>query len=134
MTAQLSDGREAFAPETSKRLMVALFTFAGLALGLGSVFDYQLAGVGLYAAGMVGGFAVPLVTDFRLFDERDRQIQQRASAVTLALFGWLAAIVFPALVVLSTTPHFSWGPASVTLSFTTTAVYLTWGVALLYYR
>lgn len=134
MTAQLSDRRGMLAPETSKRLMTGLFVFAGVALGLGSAFEYQLIGVGLYAVGMVGGFAVPVVTELTLFDERDRQIQQRASAFTLTVFGWLAAIVFPALVVLSTTPHFSWGPASITLSFTTTAVYLTWGLALLYYR
>jgi uncharacterized membrane protein len=134
MTAQPTDGRETLPPETSKRLMTGLFAFAGVALGLGSAFEYQLLGVGLYAASMVGGFAVPIVTGHTLFDERDRQIQQRASAFTLTVFGWLAAIVFPALVVLSTTSHFSWGPASVTLSFTTAAVYLTWGLALLYYR
>ena len=121
-------------PETHKRLMIACFVFAGLALGVGTALEFPLVAVGLYALGMVGAILIPSVTDYTLFDERDDTIHQRASGVTLAAFGWLAAIVFPSLVALSTTPHFEWGPATGTLSITTTVVYLTYALLVGYYQ
>lgn len=120
-------------PKTYKRLMGISFALAGLALGLGAALDQQLVGVGAYAVGMVTGFAIPYLSEFTLFDERDDTIHRQASGTTLTLFGWLAAIVFPSLVVLETTPHFSWGPASWSLAITTAVVYLTFALVSVYY-
>lgn len=120
-------------PKTYKRLMGISFVLAGLALGLGTALDQQLIGVGLYVVAMATGFAIPYLSEYTLFDERDDTIHRQASATTLTLFGWLAAIVFPSLVVLETTPHFSWGPASWTLAMTTAVVYLTFALLTLYY-
>ncbi|MFC4541218.1 DUF2178 domain-containing protein [Halosolutus amylolyticus] len=122
------------APETYKRLMLACCVFAGVALGVGSALQRPLVAVGLYAVGMIAAVAIPSATSYTLFDERDDTIHRRASGFTLTLFGWLAAIVFPSLVVLSSTRYFSWGTASVTLAWTTAAVYVTYGVAIGYYR
>ncbi|MDG5818970.1 DUF2178 domain-containing protein [Natronococcus sp. A-GB7] len=121
-------------PEAYKRLMVACFVFAGIALGVGTALEFPLVAVGLYVLGMAGGMMIPYTTNYTLFDERDDTIHQRASGVTLAVFGWLAAIVFPSLVALSTTPHFEWGPVTMTLSITTAVVYITYGLLLGYYR
>lgn len=54
--------------------------------------------------------------------------------MTLALFGWLSALVYPSLVVLSGTPHFSWGPATAAIAWTTVVVYVTYGVLRGYYQ
>ncbi|MCU4926864.1 DUF2178 domain-containing protein [Halobacteria archaeon AArc-dxtr1] len=121
-------------PEAYKRLMVACFVFAGIALGVGTALEFPLVAVGLYVLGVTGGMMIPYTTNYTLFDERDDTIHQRASGVTLAVFGWLAAIVFPSLVALSTTPHFEWGPVTTTLSITTAVVYITYGLLLGYYR
>lgn len=122
------------APKTYKRLTEASFVFAGIALGLGTALEFPLLAVGVYVLGMAGGIVIPYVTDHTMFDERDDTIHQRASGVTLALFGWLAAIVFPSLVALSTTSYFEWGPVTTTLSITTAVVYITYALLIGYYR
>lgn len=122
------------APTTYKRLMLASGMFAGIALGLGAALDRPLYGVAFYVVGLTSATAIPYLTDHTLFDERDDAIHERASGLTLALFGWLAALIFPSLVLLSSTEYFSWGPASVTLAWTTAIVYITYGLALGYYR
>lgn len=121
-------------PETYKRLMTACFVSAGIALGVGTALEFPLVAVGLYVLGMAGGIVIPYRTDYTLFDERDDTIHQRASGVTLALFGWLAAIVFPSLVVLSTTSYFEWGPVTTTLSLTTAVVFITYALLISYFR
>ena len=83
---------------------------------------------------MTAAVAIPYTTDHLLFDERDDTIHRRASGFTMAAFGWLSALVFPSLVVLSATDYFAWGPVSVTVAWTTAIVYMIYGVALGYYR
>ena len=121
------------APETYKRLMIACGLFAGIALGVGSAIQRPFVGVGLYTVGMLGTVAIPAMTEYTLFDERDDAIHRQASGATIALFGWISALLFPSLVVLSSTSYFSWGPASGTLSLTTVVVYTVYGLALGYY-
>lgn len=114
--------------------MVAFGLLAALALAVGAMLKRPLVGVGLYAAGMTAALAVPYVADARLFDERDDRLHERASGLTLALFGWLSALVYPSLVVLAGTEYFSWGPASTALAWTTAVVYGVYLLALGYYR
>lgn len=114
--------------------MVGSFVFAGVALGVGTAIEFPLIAVGLYVLGMATGILIPSLTEYSLFDERDDAIHRRASGVTLALFGWLAAIVFPSMVALSTTSHFEWGPVTATLGITTAVVYLTYALLLGYFR
>lgn len=121
-------------PETYKRLIIACFVFAGLALGVGTALGYPFVGVALYVLGMAGGVVIPYTTDYTMFDERDDAVHQRASGATLAVFGWLAAVVFPSLVVLSTTSYFEWGAVTATLSITTAVVYVTYALLVGYYR
>lgn len=122
-----------FTPTTYRRSITVFGLVAGAALGLGTAFEYPLVGVGLYALAMTAAVAVPSVADATLADERHREIHGRASGVTLALFGWLSAIVYPSLVVLSTTEHFAWGPASAAVAWTTVAVYGVYLLARGYY-
>ena len=122
------------APETQKRLIVTFGALAGLALGLGAALGRPFVGVGIYVVSMSAAMVTPHVTEVTLFDERDDTIHRRASGITLTVFGWLAALVFPSLVVLAATTSFQWGPTSTTLAWTTVAVYVTYGLALLSYR
>lgn len=114
--------------------MVGFGLAAGLALAVGAALERPLLGVGLYAVGLTAAVSLPYATDVRLFDERDDRIHRRASGLTLALFGWLSAVAYPSLVVLSGTDHFSWGPASTAVAWTTVAVYGVYLLALCYYR
>lgn len=74
---------------------------------LGFVFaenaGYPLVGVGLYWAGVLGAVAVWQGTDLCLFDERERAIERRASAVTLLLVAVVLIVGGPTLSVLSET-------------------------------
>mgnify|MGYP006268669909 CR=1 FL=1 len=123
-----------FDPTTYRRTTVGLTLLAALALAGGVVFDVPFVGIAVYALGLATVFALPAVSDMRLFDERDDAIARKASATTLTLFGWLSAIVYPSLVALSATGQFSWGPASSAVAFATAAVYGVYAIALGYHR
>lgn len=122
------------APETYKRLITACGLLGGLALGIGTALSRPFIGVGLYAVGLIAAASIPYATGVTLFDERDDALHQRASGFTLALFGWLSALVYPSLVVLWGTGHFSWGPATAAIAVTTAIVYMVYGVAFGYYQ
>jgi len=121
-------------PATYRRSTLAFGLAAGLCLAVGSSLERPLLGVGLYTVGMTAAAVLPYAVDVRLFDERDDRIHRRASGLTLALFGWLSALVYPSLVVLAGTDHFSWGPASVAVAWTTTLVYGVYLLAVGYHR
>ena len=123
-----------FDPGTYRRATAGLSLLAAAALAGGTVFRRPFVGVGIYAIALGSVFVLPAVTDATLFDERDDEVTGRASAATLTLFGWLSALVYPSLVVLSATGRFSWGPASSAVAFATAGVYGTFGLALAYYR
>ncbi|SDY61657.1 hypothetical protein SAMN05216564_10713 [Halopenitus persicus] len=78
--------------------------------------------------------AIPYLTDEPLLDDYDEAIHQRASGVTLTLFGWLSAIVFPSFIVLSATPYFKWGPWTTILRNITGTIYITYALLVGYYR
>lgn len=134
MTELLPTVMQSRPPETYKRLMIACFVFAGLALGVVTALEFPLVAVGLYVLGLASGSVIPYITDYTMFDERDDTVHQRASGATLAVFGWLAAIVFPSLVALSTTSYFKWESTTVTLSITTAVVYITYALLVGYHR
>ena len=121
-------------PETYKRATVGLSLLAAVALAGATLLRRPFVGIGIYALALGSVFVVPVVSDTRMFDERDDRIVGRASAATLTLFGWLSALVYPSLVALSATGNFSWGPATSAVAFITLAVYATFGVAVAYFR
>ncbi|MUV85273.1 DUF2178 domain-containing protein [Natronomonas sp. CBA1123] len=123
-----------FDPATFKRTTFGVTLLAALALAGGVVFEAPFVGIAVYALGLLTVFALPAVTDARLFDERDDEIARKAAGTTLTLFGWLSAIVYPSLVALSATGQFSWGPASTAVAFATAAVYAVYLLALGYHR
>ncbi|WP_435095881.1 DUF2178 domain-containing protein [Halarchaeum sp. P4] len=114
-------------PRTARRLVTGLTVVAGLALGVLTVLRRPLVGVGVYALGMVGAVAVQYRSDAVLYDERDRAHARTAADLTLRLFGYTAAVVFPALTVAWGLGYFDWPAWSVALAFATAALYLTYG-------
>ncbi|PSQ33759.1 DUF2178 domain-containing protein [Halobacteriales archaeon SW_12_69_24] len=121
-------------PETYKLATVGLSLLAAVALAGGTLLRRPFVGIGIYWLALGSVFVLPVVSNSRMFDERDDRIVGRASAATLTLFGWLSALVYPSLVALSATGQFSWGPATTAVAFTTVAVYATFGAAVAYVR
>jgi hypothetical protein len=123
-----------FDPGTYKRATVGLSLLAAVALAAGTVLQRPFVGIGIYVLALGTVFALPAVTETRIYDERDDELMGRASATTLTLFGWLSALVYPSLVALSATGQFSWGPAISAVAFATAGLYGTLGLVVLYYR
>ena len=71
-----------------RRLMVG-FVAGGVALALllREVLGYPLVSEAVYWVGIVGFLAVWLGTSVTLFDERDRELERRASQFTLTIFA-----------------------------------------------
>lgn len=75
-----------------RRLMVGLVLGgAGAALVLRTL-DYPVLGEALYWVGIVGFLAVWKGTSLTLFDERDEELERRASHVTLALVAVVGVV------------------------------------------
>jgi len=108
----------------------ALSGLSGLALGVLIAAGYSLAGV----AGFVVffGAAAYLQASYSgtLFDERDRQIHERASGWTLSLFGWASAVFFPTMTVLVALDYTTWPTWLVPIAFTVPLVYGVYGILL----
>jgi hypothetical protein len=121
-------------PTTYRRSIVAFGAFAALCLAAGAALERPLVGGRLYAVGLTAAVAVPYAVGVPLFDERDDRLHERTSGLTLALFGWLSALVYPSLLALSAARRFSWGPTSTALAWTTAGAYGVYLLALGYYR
>lgn len=95
---------------------------------------YPVVGVGLYWLGFLAFLAVWRGTSLTLFDERDRVLERRASALTLTLtaFGLVAA--WPTLLVLSEVGVYSPPPAFDGVLFGFSAQAALFGVAYLWLR
>jgi uncharacterized membrane protein len=53
----------------------------------GDLLGYELVGLGVYWAGAAGMFLVWKGTDLQVFDERERELDRRASHVTLTIIA-----------------------------------------------
>jgi len=69
---------------------------------------YPFVGVGAYVVLFGASLGVWYRYPGRLFDERDERISARASDYTLMVFGYGAAVVFPALTLLYGVGRFEW--------------------------
>ncbi|CQH62288.1 DUF2178 family protein [Halobacterium hubeiense] len=113
-------------PRNVRRTVGVLAAVAGLALAAFTVLNQPLVGVGVYAVAMVGVVAVQFRADTTVFDERDEAIAEEAAQLTLTVFGWASAVVFPALTLAWGLGHFEWGPGARAIAFGVAALYLTY--------
>lgn len=121
-------------PRNVRRAVGVLAVVAGLALGVFTALDRPLVGAGVFAVAMVAVVGVQSRAETTVFDERDEAIAQEAAQITLTVFGWASAVVFPALTVAWGLGHFEWGPGTRAVALSVTALYLTYAAFLLAVR
>lgn len=88
-----------------RRLGVASLLLGVVALAVASRFDHVVLGVGAYWLGFAGFLWTCKGTDVQLFDERDRQLEQRAAAHALTALGLLLVVTWPAAIALQSAGH-----------------------------
>lgn len=115
------------APGTTRRIVTGLGVGGGLALGVLVALERPLVGVALYALAMLASVGLQHRSDAVLYDERDRTHAQSAASLTLRLYGYASAVVFPALTLAWALGYFDWPLWSVALAFAVAALYLTYG-------
>lgn len=95
---------------------------------------YPLAGVGAFVVGFGGALALAAASSVSMWDERDDRIHERAAGWTVALFGWIAAVAFPTVVVLEALGAIAWPAWLTPISAFVIVFYLTYAGFQLYDR
>ena len=65
------------------------------------------AGVAVYWLGFLGSIVIWKGTSTTLFDEREQQLELKASGITLGVFGYVVVFGVPAMVALSVTDTYT---------------------------
>ena len=90
MTQTLTSGSSSLAKRrTYRRLIVADIAVAVVGSLVLRYLDFPLIAEGVYLLGFVVFLAIWWGTSVTLFDERDRELERRASTVTLSLFAFV---------------------------------------------
>jgi uncharacterized membrane protein len=119
---------------TYRRIYAALSGLSGLLLAVFITLGYPLLGVAGFALLFAGAGYLQVSHSGPMFDERDRRIQERASAWTLALFGWTCAVFFPTMTALVALGYTTWPEWLVPIALLVPVVYGVWGLLLLVAR
>jgi len=92
--------------------------------------------VGAVAFGVAAFVAIGLHGQYGgpLFDERDAEIIETASANTISVFGIASAVVFPTMTALHALAVYQWPGWLTPIAWFVTALYLVWGLNLLLAR
>jgi hypothetical protein len=86
-----------------RRLMYASIVVGVVAFIVADELGYSLVGLAVYWAGIVAFFAIWKGTSVTLFDERDTELERRASHVTVGIVGVLGVLTFTSMVVVGET-------------------------------
>ncbi|MFB6179739.1 MAG: hypothetical protein ABEI77_08455 [Halorientalis sp.] len=114
-----------------RRLYVGLWLVSGVFLAGAITAGYPVVGaVGFWVIALAS-IVVYRSYDGALFDERDRSEYQSAAGLTLAVFGWGSAVVFPTMTVLDAINVASWPWWLASISWFIPLLYGTFGVILL---
>lgn len=121
-----------------RRFMLGVLAVGIVSLFVGIEFDQHLAGLVVYAAAVVVGFGVLLYArlddSMALQDEREAELERRASHVTFQLFGYVGLFVFVGLFLLDATGQRALGATAETLLYAYAVISLTWGGIYLWLR
>jgi len=110
--------------------MVAVIVVGALSLVVGAQVGLYLAGLVVYAVAAVAGFAIYFRVRYSdslaIRDEREAELERRASHMTAEILGYGSAFAFIALFVLDAAGRPSVGPTVETLLWAFAAFALTW--------
>lgn len=113
--------------------MYAIFAIAILGLFVGILTGRELVGTIIYCAGAWIGsgitFLAPKLTNTPLQDERDTELYNRASGLTLGVLFVVGLSVIPALYVLDAAGRVDPPPAVTGAILLASGLFLVWGVA-----
>jgi uncharacterized membrane protein len=116
---------------TYRRLTIGLVAVGCAALWGGMSIGQTLPGLVVYAATAVGAVGITLYGQFSdevsLGDEREAQLERRASHLVFQLFGYLGLFVFIALFLLDATGRMAFPTAAEPLLYAYAVIYLGWG-------
>ena len=97
----------------------------------GVLLEQSFAGLVVYALTVLPAVALALFAQFAspvtLQDERERELERRASNITFQLFGYLGLFAFVALLLLDATGRYALTTRTTTLLYAYAAICLTWG-------
>jgi hypothetical protein len=124
-------------PERERRLYYrVVYTILAIAIvGLlaGLVTGQELIGTIIYCAGAWIGsgiaFLAPKLTDVPLQDERDTELYNRASGLTLGVLFVLGLSIIPAIYVLEAAGHIETPPEVTGAILLASGLFLLWGAA-----
>jgi len=115
------------------RVVYAIFGIAILGLLAGITFGQELTGTIIYCGGAWIGsgitFLAPKLTDVPLQDERDTDLYNRASGLTLGVLFVLGLSVIPAIYVLEAAGHIETPPEVNGMILLASGLFLLWGAA-----
>ena len=118
--------------------MFGAITVGVIAIVVGAQIDQYLAGLVVYALAAVTGFGIFAYVrthdSLAMGDEREAQLERRASHITVQLVAYLGLFVFITLFLLDATGRPSIGPTVETLLQGFTGLFLTWGAVYLWLR
>jgi len=115
------------------RVVYAIFAIAIVGLFAGVLAGQELVGTVIYCGGAWLGsgitFLAPKLTDTPLQDERDTELYNRASGLTLGVLFVLGISVVPAIYVLDAAGRVDPPPAVTGAILLASGLFLLWGVA-----
>lgn len=118
--------------------MMGVLAVGIVSLLLGMQIGQYFAGLVVYTVACVVGFAILFYVRYHgsmaLQDEREAELERRASHITFQLFGYVGLFAFIALFLLDATDQYSLGSTVVTLLYAFSGVSLSWGAIYLALR
>jgi len=117
-----------------RRLLYGCLAVGIVGFLVAETLEYPLVAVTVYWGGLFGMLAVKFGTSVRLFDERDRALERRASNVTMYLVGGALIVAAPAVFVLEATGRYEAPPAVSGAIFGFSMMFLLFGAVFLVLR
>lgn len=91
-----------------RKMSVGLWGFGGFILGVSVPLNTGLLGVIIFAICALSAMFIVHNTSDVVYDERDQQLHQQASGLTLTIFGYASATIFPSLTALHASGVYDW--------------------------